>query len=80
VDVPHRVAELVDSWCERRCLKALRWVLPGWPLTSGLTDDWASLLDALRNVRAFARDELTEVEQGSVDELASAVERIVYRR
>jgi len=38
------------------------------------------LLDALRNVRAFARDELTEVEQGSVDELASAVERIVYRR
>jgi len=73
------VAALVDSWCERRCLSALRFILQGYPLSSGLTDDWGNLLKALENVRAFARDELTEEETKAVGELIVFVSRIVYQ-
>ena len=74
------VAALVDSWCERRCLLALKIILQGYPLSSGLTDDWGSLLKALEDVRAFARDELTEEETKIVGELIGFVSRIVYRK
>ncbi len=74
------VAALVDSWCERRCLSALKFILQGYPLSSGLTDDWGNLLKALEDVRAFARDELTEEETKTVGELIGFVSRIVYRK
>jgi hypothetical protein len=79
MDVQSRLSQLVDAWCERRCLSALRHILAGWPLASGLTDEWADLLDSLKNVRAFASDELTDDEQTSVDELVRAIEAVVYR-
>jgi hypothetical protein len=53
---------LIDAWCERRALKPLRYVLQGYPLSSGLTDDWHQLKEALENVRAFCRSELTRDE------------------
>jgi hypothetical protein len=56
------IDRLVDSWCERRCLKALRYILIAWPLTSGLTDDVADLLEALKKVRLMAKDELIKDE------------------
>ena len=70
---------LIDSWCDRRCLSALRCILQGYPLSSGLTDDWANLLHALENVRSFARDELTIEEKQIVGELITDVQRVVYR-
>lgn len=73
------LAALVDSWCERRCMLALKFILQGYPLSSGLTDDWANLLKALEDVRAFARDELTEEEAKTLGELVVFVQRIVYR-
>ena len=73
------LAALVDLWCERRCLPALRFILRGYPLSSGLTDDWGNLLEALENVRAFARDELTEEETKTVGELIGFVSRVVCR-
>jgi hypothetical protein len=73
------VQALVASWCDRRCLKALRAILAGYPLSSPLTDGWGDLLKALQDVRAFARDELTEAERATVDECIRAVERVVYR-
>ena len=79
MDISRRVEALLNLWCERRSLRALRWALQGWPLSAGLTDEWASLLLALQNVRVFAREELTATELRSVDELVSDVQQIVYR-
>jgi hypothetical protein len=73
------VQALVAGWCDRRCLKALRAILAGYPLSSPLTDGWGDLLRALQDVRAFARDELTGAEHAAVDECIRAVERVVYR-
>ena len=73
------VRDLVGAWCDRRCLKALRAVLAGYPLSSPFTDGWGDLLKALQDVRAFAQDELTEAERGTVDECIRMVERRVYR-
>ncbi len=70
---------LVAAWCDRRCLKALRAVLAGYPLTSPLTDGWGALLTALQDVRAFAGNELTDGERGSVDECIRAVDQAVHR-
>jgi hypothetical protein len=36
-------------------------------------------MNALKDVRAFSCDELTEQELHAVDELARAVERVIYR-
>ncbi len=74
------VERLVGAWCDRRSLRALRAILSGWPLTSGLTDDWGNLLDALEKVRAFARDELTENEARAVEDLIHEVQRVVTQR
>jgi hypothetical protein len=70
---------LVEGWCDRRCLKALRAVLRGYPLSSPFTDGWGDLLIALQDVRAFAPDELTDAERAAVDECIRAVERVVHR-
>jgi hypothetical protein len=73
------VQALVAGWCDRRCLKALRAILAGYPLSSPFTDGWGDLLRALQDVRAFARDELTEAERTTVDQCIRAVERAVSR-
>jgi hypothetical protein len=74
-----RLDRLVDAWCERRCFRALRRILAGWPIGQGLNDEWALLLTALKNVRAFAGEELTDEEGTAVDELASEVEHALNR-
>lgn len=76
-DIHERVKALVDGWCDRREYGALRVILSSWPLASGLTDDWALLMDALRTLRtgsALPASEAREIEQ-----LLIEVERIVYR-
>ena len=72
--------QLVDRWCDRRCHRALRAMLPGWPVTSGLTDDLADQLKALENVRALAADERRSDEREAVDELITTLRRMVHRR
>ncbi|HKF51780.1 MAG TPA: hypothetical protein VKB26_05670 [Candidatus Acidoferrales bacterium] len=71
---------LVDAWCDRRCFRALRAVLKGYPLSSPLTDGWGELLNALRDVRAFERGELTEQERVTLDDCISAVDQVLHRR
>jgi hypothetical protein len=71
------VKELVDRWCDRRDLKALRLILSGWPRVSGLTDEWAQLIEALRSLRAEGH--LPEDERATIEQLLVEVERIVYR-
>jgi hypothetical protein len=70
---------LVEAWCDRRCLRALRAILRGYPLTSPLTDGWGELLIALQDVRAFARDELTADERTAVEDCIRVVDRVVHR-
>ena len=78
-DIVETIATLVDAWCDRRCLHALREILAGWPLTSGLTDDWGNLLEALERVRAFARGDLTEEEALTLEDLIHEIGDLVHR-
>jgi hypothetical protein len=73
------IQKLVEAWCDRHCLGALRRILPGYPLTSPLTDGWGELLIALQNVRAFARNELTATEQEVLEECIRAVDSAIHR-
>ena len=70
---------LVAGWCDRRCLKALRAILPGYPLTSPLTDGWGAMLTALQDVRAFAGKELTDEERRTLDDCIRVVDKVVQR-
>ena len=54
-------------------------MLQGYPLSSSLTDGWADLMTALRDVRAFAREELTLEELKSVDECVRVIGRLEHR-
>lgn len=73
------VGALVGAWCDRRALRPLRLVLQGYPIVSGLTDDWATLLQSLSDVRALCHDELSEAEMREVEACIRAVEPIVHR-
>jgi hypothetical protein len=73
------VQKLVEAWCDRRCLRALRAVLRGYPLISPLTDGWAELLVALQDVRAFARNETTEEERAVLEDCVRLVDQVVHR-
>ena len=79
-NVRESVGALVDAWCDRRCLSALRSILPGYPLSSPLTDGWAELLKALEDVRAFARNEITEEENQTVNQLLGSINQVIYLR
>ena len=66
--------ELIEKWCDRRCLSALQGILGAYLAFNGLTDGWGELRVALQNVRALARTELTEDESARVDDLIRAAD------
>ena len=70
---------LVEAWCDRRCLGSLRFILQAYPMPSKLTDSWGELELALANVRAFARNELTDSELQSVEELIRTIRKAMGR-
>jgi hypothetical protein len=74
------VSALVGSWCDRRCFRALREILQGWPMVSGLTDDWGNLYEALERVRALAKPELTKEEAIRVENAIHVVGEVLLRR
>ena len=53
-------------------------MLPAFVAFNGLTDAWGDLLKALRNLRAFAHDELTGAELETVDLLIGEASRVGY--
>ncbi|MFI5127655.1 MAG: hypothetical protein ACHQJX_12585 [Candidatus Acidiferrales bacterium] len=71
---------LVDAWCDRRCLVALRLILRGYPLGSPLGDGWGQLLVALQDVRASARGELTEAECATADDCIRTNDNALHPR
>jgi hypothetical protein len=79
-DLQTIVDGLIDAWCERRALAPLRILLPAWPMPMGLTDDWHTLRDALRHVRAMAKDVLTEDEKNSLNTAIALVDQAIFGR
>ena len=71
---------LIDSWCERRALKPLRIVLPVYPPTNFLTDGLQQLCDALRDVRAVCKDDLSADELEKVGRVIVALQRGLENR
>lgn len=72
--------KLVDAWCDRRCLRALRAILPAFPMNSKWTDSWSELLVAMQNVRTFAREELSATEKQRLDECIFSVDAMLRSR
>ena len=70
---------LIDAWCDRRCLRALSYILPAYLAFDGLTNGWADLYVALGNVRLFASEEITEAELDVVVALISGAAKALYR-
>jgi hypothetical protein len=70
---------LVGMWCDRRCYIALRQILHGYPVASLLTDELADLLEALKGVRAFAKDEITDDEAAVVNRLIGVLSHKINR-
>jgi hypothetical protein len=74
------IEKLVETWCDRRCYKALAIILGPWPLVSGLTDSWYDLLKALKDIRAFAKEELLESEDRAVHVMVNQIEKALKPR
>ena len=72
------VTKLIDQWCERRALKALRCVLVAGPHT-GLTDSVGNLAIALKDARALARDELDNTELDRLSRAIALLDQMVNR-
>ena len=73
------VEELVDHWCERRALRPLRQILAGWPSPLRLTDDFAELRAALRNVVGVARADLTAEEVETIQLAVASIDAAIQR-
>jgi hypothetical protein len=71
---------LIEKWCDRRCLKALSYVLSPYIAFNGLTDGWSVLYEGLRSVRALAKNELTPEELDEVTNLIVAANSALYQR
>ncbi len=74
------LTDLADKWCERRALRALHHFLGGYFALNGLTDGYAALEVALKDVLAFASAELTAEEQMELKRLQVYTQEIVYRK
>lgn len=78
-EIVSKIDELINSWCGRRALKPLRFILESYPLGSGLTDEWFAVLESLKNIKGLCGSELTNEEKKLLVELVKSVEDIVYR-
>ena len=68
---------LVERWCDRRDLAALRVLLQAYPLISPLSDGWHELRRALQTVRANGRDTLPPADRDDVETALRLVERML---
>jgi hypothetical protein len=72
--------KLADGWCERHALKPLLHFLPGYFALNGLTDGYAALETALKDVLVFAKEEITEDEKKEAKRLMVLVQQAIHRR
>jgi hypothetical protein len=77
------VSGLVDSWCERRALGALRIVLSAWwppPTGYALTDDWERLRSGLRHARAMAKEQMTDEEKIQLNQAIAMTDQALHHK
>jgi hypothetical protein len=75
------ISGLVDAWCERRALGALRIVLSAWwppPMGYALTDDWERLRSGLRHVRAMEKERMTEEERNQLNRAIAMTDQALH--
>ena len=70
---------LIDAWCDHHALKPLSRVLGPYLAFDGLTDGWGEILNALKDVRAVCREDISEAELETVGALICAAERALHR-
>jgi len=68
--------ELIDGWCERRALNPLRHILSVYPFSTGLSDEWHKLDDALQDIRAYCLDELGVGEKEKLNQAVLHVQKV----
>jgi hypothetical protein len=79
-EVLESIETLFDQWAARRNYLALKHLLNGWPLTSGLTDDWANLLDELKYIFNHLGGSLSDDENKILAVLIREIDHQLWRR
>lgn len=74
-----KLDKLIDSWCERRCLKPLCFILREYPSCSELGDGWGILLEVLLEIKGICCHELTLEERRLLGELIHAIKEKVEK-
>ena len=72
------VEQLIDTWCEQRALNPLRVILNAYPMANGLTDEWYTIADAFKTIRAQYRSELAAAVLDRVIDLQQYCENVVH--
>ena len=74
----NELALLIDAWCQRRELTLLSVILRTYPRISGLTDEWAELVGALKTIRVQHSGLLTPGELEKVVALQHHAEAVLH--
>ena len=74
------MAQLVESWCDRRALRLLRQLLMCYPRGSGLTDEWEDLATCFKTIRMQYGNDLAGQELEQIIGLQHLAESIVFRQ
>ena len=73
------IEELKASWNERDEEVLLRYLRRGWPLLTGLTDDWWRLINTLEKIQQSGSRYLTIEEENIIADLIPALKKVVNR-
>ena len=76
-DIFKNIEQLINNWCERKALEPLRYILRSYPIHNGLTDEWGSLLESLKDIKGLCRFSLTGDERKILVELINSIEDIM---
>jgi len=79
-DILSDLWNLADGWCERRAINPLRYLLAAYPPSMGTSDEWNKLYDALRDIRALCRDQLTDDEKKTLNRVIVAIQKALERK
>jgi hypothetical protein len=71
--------DLIDAWCDRRCLGPLGILLPAYTSFNGMTDGWGELLNALKAL-TLSQDTLLPEERKIVADMRQAAEDVLHAR
>lgn len=73
-DILKNIEQLINNWCDRKALEPLRYILRSYPLHNGLTDDWGSLLESLKDIKGLCGNSLTGDERKMLVALINSIE------